>query len=278
MISNTEIQNIDEITEENLELVARMIGQTDKSTSSAGSGLPRLAIEQDTESDSGEALPKGHYRLRSGDHTFHVKSPVVRFFVRYFTYDLWNAENPEDSIRSVMKASLRDEFPDSSGGMKSGKLSKKEAETLTPNSIEAAKQKLIKTTQVIYGIIHEGVGVTVDGEEQDLKGTPFIYSARGSAYVPVSDHIKKLGSRKIMFSILTKLATQRHKNGAVVYYSPVLIEGDTVKIDSKDMEQLKLFFDDIEKYNSRILKSYNEHQKAVLTSEELDIDRELEVA
>ena len=270
---------IDEVNEENLAKVAAMIGQVDNSRPEVAAGLPRLAIEQQNENKEGDTLPKGSFRLRVGDQTVYSKEIEARFFVRYYSYDLWNQENPEDSIRTVLAPSLSDDFPDTSGGNKCGKLAKDEIANLSTNSLEHAIQKSIKCTQVIYGTVTKAEGAaTADGEEVDLKGTPFIWSARGSAFMPVNTYIREVPSNKIMFGQKVKIATKRNVNGSVIYYTPVFDKPQSVKVTDKDIELLNTFMEDISKWNTRVLKQYNERKDTVLAREDLDIAQELESA
>ena len=275
----SELMKIDEVNEENLAKVAAMIGQVDTSRPEVAAGLPRLAIEQQNENKEGDTLPKGSFRLRVGEQTVYSKEIEARFFVRYYSYDLWNQDNPEDSIRTVLAPSLSDDFPDTSGGNKCGKLAKDEIANLSTNSLEHAIQKSIKCTQVIYGtIIKADNAATADGEEVDLKGTPFIWSARGSAFMPVNTYIREVPSNKIMFGQKVKIATKRNVNGSVIYYTPVFDKPQPIKVTDKDIELLNTFMEDINKWNTRVLKQYNERKDTVLAREDLDIAKELESA
>ena len=200
-------------------------------------------------------------------------------FVRYYSYDLWNQSSPEDSIRTVLAPSLSDDFPDTSGGMKCGKLSKQEVEGLAPNSLEHAKQKSIKCTQVIYGVITEAKNATDNaGDTVDLAGTPFIWSARGSAFMPVANYIREVPSNKIIFGQKVKIATKRNKNGGITYYTPAFYEPQAVKISDEDVETLNTFIQDIERANERVLKLYNERKENVLAMDDLDVAKALENA
>jgi hypothetical protein len=120
---------MDDLNEENMAKLAAMVGQTETRATTT-QGLPRLAIEQQADNDDGEPLPKGSFRIRLDNSTVYAKEITVRMFVRYYSYDLWNQNSPEDSIRTVLAPSLSDDFPDTSGGMKCGKLSKQEVEGL----------------------------------------------------------------------------------------------------------------------------------------------------
>tara|TARA_R110000823_G_scaffold81397_5_gene185198 strand:+ start:5838 stop:6662 length:825 start_codon:yes stop_codon:yes gene_type:complete len=267
---------IEDFNDENVAKIAAMIGQVDVN-SKAAVGLPRLAIEQQNETKEGETLPKGAFRLRMGDKSIYSKEMELRLFVRYYSYDLWNNEQPELSVRTVLAPSLSDDFPDTSGGNKCGKLSKDEVSGLPVNSIEHAKQKSIKCTQVVYGVVTSAPDAkTVEGEEVDLKGTPFIWAARGSAFMPVANYIREVPSTKLMFGQKAKLATKRNVNGSVIYYTPVFDKPKPVKVESGDIELLNTFMEDIDKWNVRVIKEYRDRKDAVLSRDDLDVANSLE--
>ena len=269
---------MDDLTEENMAKLAAMVGQTE-TRSNVQQGLPRLAIEQQADNDDGEPLPKGSFRIRLDNNTVYAKEITVRMFVRYYSYDLWNQQSPEDSIRTVLAPSLSDDFPDTSGGMKCGKLNKQEVEALSTNSLEHAKQKSIKCTQVVYGIITGAKDATdTTGEAVDLKGTPFIWSARGSAFMPVANYIREVPSNKIIFGQKVNIATKRNKNGGITYCTPVFDKPQPVKIVDEDVETLNTFMKDIERWNERVLKQYNERKENVLAMDDLDVAKALENA
>ena len=269
---------MDDLNEENMAKLAAMVGQTE-TRSNVQQGLPRLAIEQQADNDDGEPLPKGSFRIRLDNNTVYAKEITVRMFVRYYSYDLWNQNSPEDSVRTVLSPSLSDDFPDTSGGMKCGKLNKQEVEALSTNSLEHAKQKSIKCTQVIYGVIAGAKDATdTTGEAVDLKGTPFIWSARGSAFMPVANYIREVPSNKIIFGQKVSIATKRNKNGGITYYTPVFDKPQPVKIVDEDVETLNTFMKDIEKWNERVLKQYNERKENVIAMDDLDVAKALEIA
>ena len=269
---------MDDLNEENMAKLAAMVGQTE-TRSNVQQGLPRLAIEQQADNDDGEPLPKGSFRIRLDNNTVYAKEITVRMFVRYYSYDLWNQNSPEDSVRTVLSPSLSDDFPDTSGGMKCGKLNKQEVEALSTNSLEHAKQKSIKCTQVIYGVIAGAKDATdTTGEAVDLKGTPFIWSARGSAFMPVANYIREVPSNKIIFGQKVSIATKRNKNGGITYYTPVFDKPQPVKIVDEDVETLNTFMKDIERWNERVLKQYNERKENVIAMDDLDVAKALENA
>ena len=273
----TDLVKIDDI-EANMAKIAEMIGQKDTSNSNASQGYPRLAIEQQNENTNGDVLPKGSYRFKVSGKSVYTKDVEVRFFVRYYGYDFYNNENPEESVRTVLQPSLSDDFPDTAGGDRCGKLSKDEVAALPANSIEHARQKNLKATQVVYGLGAKGKGETVHGDELNLAGTPFVWSARGSAFMPVANFIREIPGNKIMFSQRAKLATKRNVNGSVIYYTPVFEKPQTIKVSEEDITMLNEFMEDIKGWNDRVLKDYNEKKENVLLKEDLDVAKDLESA
>lgn len=271
----TTVEDLNKISTENL---AAMIGQVGLGKP-VNSGIPRFAIEQMAENDEGERLPKGSYRLKvDGEDYYFDGDPLVRLYVRYFAYDAFNADNPKESPRTVMKPSLKEDFPDSKGGMKCGKLTPQEIEALPKDSSLLAAQKAIKCTQIIYGYVHQGHVKTIEGEEQDMVGTPFVWSVRGSAFQPLWNYIGKLGQKNIMFSNVIELKTKRNKMGSVTYFTPELSDVEKLKLNDDDVGRINTIMDDIKSYNNRIVTQHKEHLKDKLTSEELDVSDSLEVA
>ena len=274
-----DVLTLKDISNENLDKVAAMIGQKDNRKGGANTGFPRLAIEQQNENDSGDVLPKGSFRLKTGNDVLYAKDLEVRLFVRYYSYDLWNNSNPELSVRTVLQPSLSDNFPDTSGGERCGKLSKDEIAALPKNSIEHARQSNIKATQVVYGVVHKGSATRAESDDEvDVSGTPFIWSARDSAFMPVANYIREIPSNKIMFSQKVKISTSRNKNGTVIYYTPVFDKPAGVQVKDKDIELVKSFMEDIGRWNDRVLKEYNERKESVLSKEDLEVSDVLEEA
>ena len=277
-MAETSLTTLEDLNTLGVENLTAMIGQAGMGKP-ANVGIPRLAIEQMADNDDGDKLPKGEYRLRIEDKDYYIKNPTVRFYVRYFSYDSFNSESPKDSPRTVLKPSLKDEFPDSKGGNKCGKLTTQEIEALPESSKLKVAQKSIKCTQVVYGYIDgKCEGTTLNGETEDLDGTPFVYSVRGSAFQPVWNFIGKLGQKTIMFSLQLRLSTKRNKMGSVTYFTPEIEEFDKVSIVDDDVKRISFIMDDISSYNDRIISMHKEHLKDKLTGEELAVSDSLEVA
>ena len=96
--------------------------------------------------------------------------------------------------------------------------------------------------------------------------------------MPVNTYIREVPSNKIMFGQKAKISTKRNVNGSVIYYTPVFDKPQPIKVTDKDIELLNTFMEDINKWNTRVLKQYNERKDTVLAREDLDIAKELESA
>ena len=269
----------DSIGDSDFAKIAQSFGQDDGPAENAR--LPRLAIEQSSDDDEGNRLPKGDFRLRAEGSTFYLKKPQVRLFIRVFGYDVYNATEGEWGCRTVLKPSLKDEFLDTDGGLKCGKLSKAEVDALEATSIEKALQKSIKCSQVIYGVVERGSGTNLSDPDTpvDMAGTPFIWSVKGSSFIPISNFFRSLTKqKKLMMKEVVELNTKRHKNGTVVYYTADAETKNSVDFDEDNKTMLKVCIDDINDYNSFIIKEYRKAAKLQSTSDELNVDAELQVA
>ena len=81
-----------------------------------------------------------------------------------------------------------------------------------------------------------------------------------------------------MMKEVVNLSTKRMKNGSVVYYQADAETKSAVDFTEVDRDTLKIFIDDINNYNSFIIKEYKKAVKLQSTSDELDVDAELQVA
>jgi chromosome segregation ATPase len=81
-----------------------------------------------------------------------------------------------------------------------------------------------------------------------------------------------------MFGQKAKVTTKRNVNGSVIYYTPVFDKPKPVKVVEKDIELLNTFMEDIEKWNSKAIKEYNERKETVLARDDLDVANSLEAA
>jgi len=277
MTTNIE-DNVLVIVPENLdefENIAKATGQDDFAQSER---IPRLSIEQSVDDSEGNPIPRGKYRLKVDNTTYYMNTPVVRFFLRMFGYSVYDVNENRFSNRTVLKPSLRDAFPDITGGLKCGKLGREEIESLSDTSIEKALQKSIRCAQTIYGVIESGKAYKAGSPKKtvDMAGTPFIWSVRGASFIPVSDFIKGLTDhKKIMLKTSVKLATERMQRGSVTYYQAKVTETGEPHFGDDDLDILSTFADDVNSYNTYVLKEHKDAKKLLDVQADLDVEVEL---
>jgi len=265
------------INDQDFEKFAKAIGQDDFSQADR---IPRLSIEQSTDDNEGNTIPRGKYRLWVDNSTYYINNPTVRLFLRMFSYSVYDQSENRFSNRTILKPSLKDAFPDTAGGLKCGKLGREEIDSLGDNSIEKALQKSIRCAQTIYGVIESGKAYKVDSPKKtvDMKGTPFMWTVRGASFIPVSDFIKGLTDhKKIMLKTSVKLATERMQRGSVTYYQAKVTETGEPHFGDEDINILSSFADDVNKYNAYVLQEHKDAKKLLDVQDELDVETELAV-
>tara|TARA_Y100000310_G_scaffold308844_1_gene352363 strand:- start:316 stop:1140 length:825 start_codon:yes stop_codon:yes gene_type:complete len=247
----------DLVTAKNIDTDALMaaLGQKDLSsrTSEGGSSfLPRLAIEHNTEDDEGTSLPRGQWRIQdeSGE-TVYSKTVIFRPFLRRYMYSVWDQSEQNYSSMTIQAASFGDSFFDTTGGLKCGKIDRKELEKLAADDPARTLQAGIKCSQVLYG--------TVAASDSGVA-IPHVWYARGSNFMPVSDWIKTLEKQgKLLFNTRATLGTLRQKYGGNVFYKAKIDVKDYVEFAPKgDVPLLESFMDLVNKHNSQIEDKYRE--------------------
>ena len=266
------------INDQEFEKLAKATGQDDFSKAER---IPRLSIEQSSDDNEGNSVPRGKYRLIIDKSTYYMNTQTVRFFLRMFGYSVYDPTENKFSNRTVLKPSLKDTFADTTGGYKCGKLGREQIESLPENSIERALQKSIRCAQTIYGVIESGKAYKADSPKKtvDMAGTPFMWTVRGASFIPVSDFIKSLTDhKKIMLKTSVKLATERMQRGSVTYFQAKVAETGEPHFGEDDIDILSSFAEDVNNYNAFVLKDHKEAKKLIDVQEELDVEAELQQA
>ena len=122
----------DNINDQEFEKLAKATGQDDFSQADR---IPRLSIEQSSDDSEGNSIPRGKYRLWIDNSTYYINNPTVRLFLRMFGYSVYDQSENRFSNRTVLKPSLKDAFPDTTGGLKCGKLGREEIESLGDSKV-----------------------------------------------------------------------------------------------------------------------------------------------
>ena len=217
----------------------KLTGQLDNN-SQEGSVLSRLSINYQTEDENDNPLPRGHYALKVDGDSVYAKTAKFRPFMRMFAYSYWD-NNEEVFTSSVQRPSLGDQFPDSSGGYKCGKLSREELKDLPDTDPQKIIQSSIKCNQVLYGVA-DMEGKKSDGKDVSLKQIPCVLYAKGVNYIPVATALKSLATqKKPMIRNTLLLSTKKQKTGGNTFFAMDIKIGESVAMSEQDTALLKEF-------------------------------------
>ena len=254
-MSDNNLTNIKQMSDEQ---IMQAIGQDDGS--SAGTNIPRLAINRSPEDDDGNQLPVGHfytYDSNVGQNVFG-KPVTLRPFISAMQYMHYDADKGEYVNRSIIFKSWREEAIDILGGTKCGKIPFKERSSLTPEQLE--QQRTIRCYKLVYGLLSFNKGKTSQGHDHNIENIPVLYRVTGTAFSPVTAALDLLKKRKkLMFNCTFSLDTKRQKKGGNVFYVPeISVNADAnLQLSDTDMETLKVFQESIDVENKEVIDLYN---------------------
>ena len=254
-MSDNNLTNIKQMSDEQ---IMQAIGQDDGS--SAGTNIPRLAINRSPEDDDGNQLPVGHfytYDSNVGQNVFG-KPVTLRPFISAMQYMHYDADKGEYVNRSIIFKSWREEAIDILGGTKCGKIPFKERSSLTPEQLE--RQRTIRCYKLVYGLLSFTKGKTSQGHDHNIENIPVLYRVTGTAFSPVTAALDLLKKRKkLMFNCTFSLDTKRQKKGGNVFYVPeISVNADAnLQLSDTDMETLKVFQESIDVENKEVIDLYN---------------------
>ena len=215
----------------------KLTGQLDN-TNQEGSVLSRLSINYQTEDENDNPLPRGQFTLKVDGDSVYSKTATFRPFMRMFAYSYWD-NNEEVFTSSVQRHSLGDQFPDSNGGYKCGKLSREQLEALAEGDPQRVIQSSIKCNQVMYGVA-DMEGKKSDGKDVSLKQIPCVLYAKGVNYIPMSTTLKSLATqKKPMIRNNLLLSTKKQKSGGNTFFAMDIKIGESVTMSEQDTVLLK---------------------------------------
>jgi len=253
----------------------RLTGQGD-ATPKERVGLPRLGINYDSESDDGETLVRGDWKIFIDGRNLYASTVSIQPLMRRFEYSVWDSEMNEGrggfAAKSVQSETLRSAFPDSKGGNKCGRLSRDEEEGLDENDPKLLLSRSVVCNQVIYGKI-SGTFKDAAGNPVDVDHEPFVAYFKKSGFKPIADFIDSLSKQdKVMCLSQVQLKTHKNKRGSVIYWTPVPTLADTVPNLTEEDRLLLIKFDEtVNGHNDAIMKEHKEAQKRILEEEDYDL-------
>jgi hypothetical protein len=258
-----EIANIKNMSNEQ---IMQAIGQDDGSSN--GINIPRLSINRSPEDDDGNQLPVGYlftYDSSIGQNVFG-KPVTFRPFLSSMQYMHYDPEKSEYVNRSIIFKNWKEEAIDILGGIKCGKISFKERQSLTPEQL--AEQRTIRCYRLLYGLL-SFKGKKANGEDHTLANFPVLWRVTGTAFSPVGSALDQVNKRKkLMFTTTFSIDSKRQKKGGNVYYTPeISVNADAnLQMSKEDMETLSVFQDIINTENSEVVELYKAAKKGQPTS------------
>ena len=79
-------------------------------------GLSRLNINYDTETEDGETLTRGDWKMMYLGEMVYAKEILIKPILRTFEWSIFDAEQGVFSSKSVQKPTMSGDFPDTEGG------------------------------------------------------------------------------------------------------------------------------------------------------------------
>ena len=260
------------MSSDNVEDMMKLTGQGGGSTEKVG--LPRLNINYDQETDDGQTLVRGDWKIFLDGRFIFAKEVKLRALLRTYEYSMWDSEANEGkggfSCKSVQKNTLGGDFPDTQGGNKCGRLTREEEEALDKDDVRYLTSRAVVCNQVIYGRISGSFRMS-DGTPVEVSEEPVIAYFKRSGFKPIADFIQGLTKQtKLMAQTNILLRTNRQKKGSVTYWTPMPTFDSTVAITDDDKELLGTFVETVKGHNENVMNGHREASK--LMSDDSDID------
>src|SRR5882672_10958823 len=176
-MSSTQIATIDNLSQTE---IFKLLGQE----KAPNTGFPKLRINRMPDDDAGNSLPVGTYTVYSSDLGTTVFGKVAKFrpFLSTYQYMVYDSAQAKYINKSIQIKSWSEDAVDELGGLRCGKVSYKNVDSLSPE--EKAKQKQIKCYRNLYGIVSIS-GVDVNGNSVTVNSLPCAWRLSGSAFKPI---------------------------------------------------------------------------------------------
>lgn len=234
-------------------------------------GLPRLNINYDAETEDGQTLPRGAWKMYLDGRFIYAEEVKVRFILRTFEYSLWDQETGTFSSKSVQKPTLSGMFPSTDGINKAGRLTRDEEDALSKDDPAYLRSRAVVCNQVIFGKI-SGDFRTADGTEVKVEDQPVVAYFKRSGFKPIGDFISNLAKqKKLMQKCVISLKTHRHKNGSVTFWTPMPALVDEVSITQEDKDLMAMFADTVKGHNESVMNQYREAVKLIADDDDIDL-------
>lgn len=271
-MNGTDLVNIDQdmdqlvsaFNSDDTEALMRMTGQAEQKRT----GLSRLNINYNEETDDGIALKRGTWKILVDGDYLYASEAYIRPILRTFEWSAWDQENSNFASKSVQKPSLQGSFPDTTGTDRCGRLSRDEEESLAKDDPAFIRSRLAVCNQIIYGLI-SGKFNKADGTEVEIDNHPFVSYFKKSGFMPIRNFIDGLTKQsKIMQRCNILLRTSKKTMGATSYFVPMPTLAGEIDISDEDKKMMAMFVETVKGHNEVIM---NQYRDAVKLLEEDDL-------
>ena len=277
MDTGTEVMNMDDmdaiVAAFNADDSAALMEASGQSVKQTGQkGLPRININYDAETEDGKSLPRGSWKMYVDGRFIYAEEVVLRPILRTFEYSMWDQESGTFSCKSVQKTTLSGMFPDTIGTNKCGRLTRDEESRLAKDDVAYLTSRSVSCNQILYSKI-SGTFKDADGNEVEIKDEPVVAYFKRSGFIPMNDFINNLTKQnKIMQKCEINLATSRHKNGSVTYWTPMpTLKGVVDTISDEDKELMSKFVDTVKGHNENVMNQHREAAKLLADDDDIDL-------
>ena len=238
-------------------------------------GLPRLSINYDQETEDGESLTRGDWKIFVDGEFLYASEVKLQALMRMYEYSMWDSEMNEGrggfSCKSVQRPKFDGTFPDTEGGNKCGRLTRQEEEQLDQQDPAYLKSRAVICNQVIYGTI-SGTFKTGSGNQVKIDKKPVIAYFKKSGFKPIADFISGLSNqKKLMAHCEITLRTHKNKKGSVTYWTPVPTLSGVVGLSDDDKQLVAKFDQTVRGHNETVIREFKEAQKLLLSEDDSDL-------
>lgn len=263
-----------DISDDKAALLAAL-GQ-DGVTESRQSGPTSLRINYDADTEDGHTLKRGTWKVWNGSENVYADSVVINPMLRTYEYSIYDQEEGAFTCRSVQRKKMTETFPDNSGGMKCGRLTRSEEEGLSEDDPRLLLSKSVTCNIILYGQLDMANAVNAAGEASPVENLPFVGYFKRSGFRPINDFVQqKLGNKIPLPTSLIELKTKRMANGGVTYWIPQPELIKEVPFTSERKELMQKFYDTVAAANSKIVGEHKEALKQTMSDDDIDLANRL---
>lgn len=263
-----------DISDDKAALLAAL-GQ-DGVTESKQSGPASLRINYDADTEDGHTLKRGTWKVWNGSENVYADSVIINPMLRTYEYSIYDQEEGAFTCRSVQRKKMTETFPDNSGGMKCGRLTRSEEDGLAEDDPRLLLSKSVTCNIIIYGQLDMKDAVNAAGEASPVENLPFVGYFKRSGFRPINDFVQqKLGNKIPLPTALIELKTKRMANGGVTYWIPQPELVKEVAFTPERKELMQKFYDTVAASNAKILGEHKEALKQLMSDEDVDLANRL---